>query len=599
MFGEMEALRQMSVDAAFTLAIVCFILGLLVFTSIGADTILMGGLTLLLVSGILTPAETLGGLANEGMVTVAVLYVVVAGVRESGGTDLIIQQMLGRPRSVAGAQFRLMTPVAALSAFLNNTPVVAIMIPAALDWARRFKLSPSRLLIPLSYASILGGICTLIGTSTNLVVSGLIQAQTGLKPLSLFEIAWVGIPCSIVGILFMVLFGRWLLPDRTPPISCWENPREYTVEMVVAPDGPLVGKTVEDAGLRHLPALFLAEIERDGHFLAAVSPQEVLEPKDRLVFAGLVDGVVELQKIRGLKPATRQIGKLDLPRSERVVAEAVVSNRCSLVGRSIREAGFRSRYNAVVIAVARHGERLNQNIGDIVLRPGDTLLLEAQPSFLEQQKHSFDFFLVSPIEDATPPRHEKALLAMSILAGMVLVVALGWLSMLEAAMVAAGGMIMTGCVSGTQARRSIDWQVLLTIAASFGFGHALLKTGAASLVAHNLIGLAAGDPWRTLAVVYLATSLFSSFITNNAAVVLLFPIALAVAQDLQVNPMPFLITIMVGASACFATPIGYQTNLMVYSAGGYRFVDFVRIGLPLTVLIGVVSVILIPMIWAF
>jgi len=574
-------------------------IGLLIFTSIGPDTVLTGGLTLLLVSGIISPSEALSGLSNEGMVTVAVLYVVVAGVRATGGTDLIMRQILGRPSGPANAQLRLMSPVAALSAFINDTPVVAIMIPTVLDWSRRFNLHASWLLIPLSYAALLGGTCTLIGTSTNLVVNGLVKSHTQMDPLGFFDIAWVGVPCTILGILFVVLFSRWLLPERVPPISCWENPREYTIEMIVEPGGPLINKTVEDAGLRHIPAMFLAEIERDGHLLAAVTPHEPLEANDRLIFTGLVDAVVDLQKIRGLKPATKEIVNLDSPRSDRVLVEAVVSHRCSLVGRSIRSGGFRSRYNAVVIAVARHGERLKQNMGDVVLHPGDTLLLEAQPSFVEQQRNEFDFFLVSPIEDSAPPRHERAFVALAILAVMVLIASKRWLSMLEAAMVAGGAMIMTGCVSGTEARRSLDWQVLLTIAASFGIGQALLNTGAAGSIAHAIINLAGESPWATLAMLYLLTSVFTNLITNNAAVVLLFPIALSAANDLQVDLLPFVMTIMVADSASFATPFGYQTNLMVYTAGGYRFADFLRIGLPLNLLIGVTSVLLIPLFWRF
>ena len=239
------------------------------------------------------------------------------------------------------------------------------------------------------------------------MVNGLVKSHTSLSPLGFFDIAWVGVPCALLGILFVILFSRWLLPERNPPISCWEMPREYTIEMVLEPGGPLVNKTVEDAGLHNLPSMFLVEIDRDGHVLAAVSPQEPLEANDRLVFSGLVDAVVDLQKIRGLKPATDQIVKLDAPRSDRLIAEAVVSHRCSLVGRSIREGGFRSRYNAVVIAVARHGERLNQNIGDVVLRPGDTLLLEAQPSFLEQQRNSFDFLSRKPHRRCSTPAARK------------------------------------------------------------------------------------------------------------------------------------------------------------------------------------------------
>jgi di/tricarboxylate transporter len=565
----------MSVAVIFVLAVILFMLVLLVVTPLGPDTVLMGGLTLFLVSGIISPAEALSG------------------------TDLIIHRILGRPRSIADGQLKLMAPVAALSAFLNNTPVVAVMIPAVLNWSRRFSLQVSRLLIPLSYASMLGGTCTLIGTSTNLVVAGLVRSNTNLEPIGFFDIAWIGVPCTIVGLLFVVLFSKWLLPERTLPISCWENPREYTVEMVVEPDGPLVDKSVEEAGLRHLPGMFLAEIERGGQLLAAVAPQEPLEPNDRLVFAGLVDAVVDLQKIRGLKPATKELVKLDSRRSDRILVEAVVSNRSSLVGKSVREGAFRSRYNAVVIAAARHGERLKSNIGDVVIRPGDTLLLEAEPSFVEEQRHSFDFFLISPIEDSVPPRHERAFVAMAILGALVLIVSMRWLSILQAAMVAGGAMIITGCVNGTQARRSVDWQVLLTIAASFGIGQALVNTGGAGLIANSLIELAGGDPLVTLAVVYLLTAVFTSLITNNAAVVLLFPIAITAANDLQVNLLPFVMTIMVGASASFATPIGYQTNLMVYTAGGYRFADFLRIGLPLNVAIGVVTVLLVPLIWGF
>jgi di/tricarboxylate transporter len=588
-----------SVAVIFVLAVIFIMLVLLIVTPLGPDTVLMGGLTLFLVLGIISPVEALSGLSNEAMVSVAVLYVVGAGVRETGGTDLIIHRILGRPRSLADGQLKLMVPVAALSAFLNNTPVVAVMIPAVLNWSRRFSLEVSRLLIPLSYASMLGGTCTLIGTSTNLVVAGLVRSDTNLEPLGFFDVAWIGVPCTIVGLLFVMLSSKWLLPARTLPISCWENPREYTIEMVVEPEGPLVDKRVEEAGLRNLPGMFLAEIDRGGHLLSAVAPQEPLEPNDRLVFAGLVDAVVDLQKIRGLKPATEELVKLDSRRSDRILVEAVVSNRSYLVGKSVRESAFRSRYNAVIIAAARHGERLRSNIGDVVIRPGDTLLLETQPSFVEEQRHSLDFFLISPIEDSEPPRHERAFVAMAILGALVLIVSMGWLSMLEGAMVAGGAMIITGCVNGTQARRSVDWQVLLTIAASFGIGQALMNTGAAALIADSLIELAGGDPLVTLAVMYLLTAVFTSLITNNAAVVLLFPIAITAASDLQVSLLPFIMTIMVGASASFATPIGYQTNLMVYTAGGYRFTDFLRIGLPLNVAIGVVTVLLVPFIWGF
>jgi len=330
-----------------------------------------------------------------------------------------------------------------------------------------------------------------------------------------------------------------------------------------------------------------------------VSPQERLRGGDRLVFVGIVESVVDLQKIRGLVPASEQVVPLAEPRSVRCLIEAVVSNSCPMLGQTIREGNFRSVYNAVVVAVARNGERIQKKIGDVELRPGDTLLLEAHPSFVDQQRNSRDFFLVSQLENSNPPRHERALLAVAILLGMVAAVTFGWLSMLKASLLAAGLMLLTHCCGATVARRSIDWQVLLAIAASFAIGNALEETKAAAGLANGMIGLAQGSPWVSLAVVYAVTLLLTELITNNAAAALMFPLALATSNDLGVNFMPFVITVMMAASAGFATPIGYQTNLMVYGPGGYRFNDYVKIGVPLDLLIGVVTVGLSPFIWPF
>lgn len=589
----------MAWDGWFSLGVVGLVVGLLALTRFSADVVLVAGVTLLLVTGVLTPQEALVGLSNEGMVTVAVLYVVAGGLSETGAIGWIVNGVLGRPRSLWHAQVRLMGPVAAMSAFLNNTPVVAMFLPAVTDWARQNRLPLSKLLIPLSYAAILGGTCTLIGTSTNLVVSGLLGSQTTLPGLAMFDIAWVGLPAVLVGMAYLLTAGRWLLPDRRPAMSELDDPREYTVEMVVMPGSPLVGKTVEAAGLRHLPGMYLVEVERDGEVQPAIGPQHRLRSNDRLVFAGIVDSVVDLQRFRGLAPATDQVFKLSVPRPDRCLIEAVVSNSCPLVGKSIREGRFRNVYNAAVIAVARNGERVQKKIGDIVLRAGDTLLLEADPSFAERQRNSRDFFLVSRLPESRPPRHDRALTAMAILAAMVLGVTLQWVSMLEGAMLAAGLMLITRCVSGGRARSAVNWQVLVTIAASFALGGALEVTGAASSVAESLIGLAQGSPWATLAIVYLVTMLFTELITNNAAAVLVFPIALSTSQGLGVSFMPFAIAIMMAASASFSTPIGYQCNLMVYGPGGYRFTDYLRIGVPLNLLMAVVTVLVAPLVWPF
>jgi di/tricarboxylate transporter len=589
----------MTWEGWLAIAVVGLVIGLLALTRYAADLVLVAGVTLLLVLGVLTPADALAGLSNEGMVTVAVLYVVAAGLRETGAIAWVVQGVLGRPKDLGRAQLRLMAPVAGMSAFLNNTPVVAMFLSAVNDWARQNRLPLSKLLIPLSYASILGGTCTLIGTSTNLVVNGLMIREGGLPSLGMFEIAWVGLPAAILGIAYLVVLGRWLLPDRKPVMSDLDDPRKYTVEMLVQPASPLVGRTVEAVGLRHLPGMYLMEVERSGVVLPAVAPHQRLLANDRLVFVGVVESVVDLQRFRGLVPASDQVFKLGVPRPERSLTEAVVSDSCPLVGKNIREGRFRNIYNAAVIAVARNGERIHAKIGDIVLRPGDTLLLEADPGFADRQHNSRDFFLVNQLPDSRPLRHDRALAAIAILAVMVLVVTLEWLPMLQAAMLAAGVMLLTGCVTGGAARTAVDWKVLIAIAASFGLGQALEKTGAAHLIAESMIGLAQGDTWVTLAVVYLVTMLFTELITNNAAAVLVFPIALSTSQTLGVSFMPFAVGIMMAASASFSTPIGYQTNLMVYGPGGYRFSDYFKVGMPLNLLLAVLTVTIAPGVWHF
>ena len=588
----------MGLDAWLTLSIIVFLLGLLSFTRIAADIIFAGGLTLLLLLNIISPAEALAGFSNQGVITVGVLYVVVAGLKETGGINWISQRLLGQPTSLINAQLKLMTPVTFLSAFLNNTPVVAMLIPAVSDWSKKYQLPVSKLMIPLSYAAILGGTCTLIGTSTNLVVNGLLIEQTSTT-LGMFDLAWVGIPTVIVSFLFIIFTSRWLLPNRQSSLSQLSDPREYSVEMLVEPGGPLVGKTIEEAGLRHLASMYLAEIERNEQLIPAVSSQAKLLGGDRLIFIGVVESVVELQRIRGLVPATDQVFKLDVPRPERSLVEAVVSSSSPLVGKSIRDGRFRSVYNAAVIAVTRNGERINQKVGDIILRPGDTLLIEAGATFAAQQRNSKDFYLVSRIENSNPLRYERAFIAIGILILMVTAVTIGWLSMLKASLLAAGLMIITRCCTGTIARRSVDWSVLITIASAFGIGTALESTGAAAVMAQTLTDFAGASPYLNMVALYLVTALFSSVITNNAAAVLMFPIALALSSSLGVSVLPFAITIMMAASASFATPVGYQTNLMVYGPGGYRFSDYLRIGLPLNLLTALVAVVIIPLVWKF
>lgn len=582
---------------AYTLGVLTVVVAALVFLRAGPDLVLTGGLALLVLAGIITPKEGFEGFGNEGLVAVGVLYVVAEGLRQTGGISFIGQRLLGTPKSLRSAQTRIVLPTAVMSAFMNNTPVVAMVIPVLTDWARKLGLSVSRLLMPLSYAAILGGLCTLIGTSTTLVVNGLLKSANDGIGLGMFDIAWVGIPATLVGLVYVLLFGSSLLPERKPPMTQFDDPREYSVEMLVDPKSPLVGKTIQEAGLRNLPGMFLVEIDRGGRIIAAVSSSELVEANDRLVFVGVVESVKDIQKIPGLVPATDQLFKLDAPRAERCLVEAVVSNTCPSVDQTIRDAKFRTRYNAAVIAVSRNGHQLRGKIGDIELHAGDTLLLEAHPSFVELQRNSRDFYLVGLVEDSNPPRHEKAWIARLILAALVVVVALELVTMLEAALVAAGLMIVTRCCRGAEARRSVDWSVMLAMGSGLGIGKAMEKSGAAEFLAGSLLGV--GGPNVALALVYAVTMVFTNLITAKAAAVLFFPIAIATALELGVSIMPFAIAVIVAAAASFATPIGYQTNLMVYGPGGYRFSDYVRFGAPLSLLVMAVSLIVIPLVWPF
>jgi di/tricarboxylate transporter len=601
----------MSPEAWFTTALAVLLIVALAVTSWPADFVFIGVITLLAIPffqddkgwhAVLSVKEIWEGLGNSSVVTIGVLFVVVAGLRDTGGLTSFVERLLGRPKGEGQAQLRLMVPVAVASAFMNNTPLVAIMIPIVKEWGQKFRISPSKLLMPLSFATILGGVGTLIGTSTNLTVHGLMQKLTpDLYPLGFFEIGKLGVPCAIVGIIYLWLFYSKIVPDRTTAMQALSDPREYTVEMMVDSTSPLVGRTIEQAGLRHLSGVYLVEIQRDDdEVVQAAGPQEKLRAGDRLIFVGIVESIKDLQRIRGLSPATNQVFKLDSPRMQRRLVEAVVSDASPMLGRSVREGRFRSVYDAAVIAVARNGERINSKIGDIVLRTGDTLLLEAHPSFVERMANRRDFYLVSQVADSAPVRHERAWISLAILAAMVTAASLQVVDVLVAAMIAAALMIITRCTSVASARSAIDWSILLVIAASLGLSVALDKTGAADNIAQSLITLARGNEWMALVWIYVITTVFTEVMSNNAAAVLAMTIAVDTAKQLDnASPMPFIAAIMIGASCSFATPIGYQTNMMVYGPGGYRFMDFVKVGVPMNVLMGVVTCLLAPRIWPF
>lgn len=592
-----------------TALVVGLILVVLARAGRAPDFIIWGGLALLMVCptpgplgwqfGVITPQAAFAGLANESLATIGALYVVAAGVRETGVLNWFARTLLGKPHSLTAAQHRLVWPTALLSGFFNNTPLVTMLMPVADDWARQHRFSASKLLMPLSFASILGGACTLIGTSTNLVVNGWLIDEMGAEGLGMFEVTRVALPIAIVGMLFMLFTSRWLLPERRAVFDHLDDAREYTVEVLVDQDGALVGKTVEEAGLRGLPGLFLIEIDRQEEVLPAVSGGIRLRSGDRLVFAGLLDSVVDLQKIPGLSAATDQIYKLGSDRHNRVLIEAVVSATCPVVGRTIKEGRFRTRYSAAVVAVARNGERLSGKLGDIRLNAGDTLLLEARPNFLEQQRNSRDFYLVSRLDRQTRFNSERAPVAGLIMLGLVGSVGLGVLPMSTAAVVAAAATVAFGCINASNARRAIDWEVLLVLGGALGLGHAMSSSGLAEILGNALQAGFGATPGLMLAATFVSAMLLACMVTAKAGAVLMLPIALAAAEELGVSFMPFAIAVMLGASFSLATPIGYPTNLMVMGPGGYRYMDFVRLGLPLSVLVTLMSVWLIPLVWPF
>lgn len=588
----------MNWQAWLTIGVVGCGIAALLCDLLAPDLVFLAMLAVLLASGVLSSQEALAGFANPEVIAIGALFVVAGALQHTGALGFVASSLLGRTGDGRRALLRLMLPVAAISAFLNNTPIVAMFTPVVLEWARRQQLSPSRFLIPLSYATILGGTCTLIGTSTNLVVNGL-MIRAGMSGMTFFELGAVGLPCALVGLCFIATIGRRLLPDRKGLLeSLEEHQREYLAEMEVTAECPLAGHSIEKAGLRHLPGLFLIRIERAQEVIAPVAPEERLQVGDRLVFTGVVSTIVDLQRIRGLVPVGDQPGGREKRLVGNNLSEAVVSEDSPLIGRTIRDANFRTHYGAAVVAVHRRGKRLHGKIGDIVLRAGDTLLLEATPGFARAYRYAPDFYLVSEVPDSTPPRYQKAVPALLILFVLVVIVATGVLPMVTAALLAASAVVLSGCLSVGETRNVVDMSILILIAAAFGVSKALERTGAAGVIASVLVGWGASlGSLGILAMVYLATLLATELLSNAAAAALMFPIAMEAAQQFGIDARPLAIAVTIAASAAFASPLGYQTHLMVYGPGGYRFSDFVKIGLPLNLVIFAVAMVCIPRAW--
>jgi di/tricarboxylate transporter len=578
--------------------------------NLAADALLWGAVVVCGFAGILTLEEMFVGFTNTGMLTIAALYIVAAGVRETGALDLVAQRLLRGVRTRPALMVRLGMVVPVLSAFLNNTPVVAMLIPMLTRWSSKHRVSPSRLLIPVSFMSILGGMTTLIGTSTNLVVHGMMadaaaarpDLAQALRPMGLFEIGAVGIPCAILGVAYLIFFSSRLLPERMDMLEeIGSSPREYMVEMKVAEDCQFVGMHVEEAGLRHLHGLYLHEIVRDGELIAPVQPDHLIEANDVLSFSGVVSTIVDLERLPGLIPVADPGYEHQLSvQRERMLTEAVVSPTSPIIGQSIIDSNFRALYNAAVVAVHRGGARLSGRAGDVVLRSGDTLLLQTGPHFVDAHRNNRDFFLVSGVADSHPPRHDRAMLSLVLLGLMIVLLTTQVVPTVLAAFLIAGAMIVSRCISVPKARQALELQTLFAIAGAIALGQALLNSGAVHAIAHGAVStLGSWGPYAVLAGIAVLTMLFTEVVTNTAAAALMFPLAVATALDLGVDPRPFVMVVALIASASFLTPIGYQTNLMVFGPGGYRFTDFGRVGLPLSVLLLLAATLLAPRVWPF
>ncbi len=545
-------------------------------------------LLLLLVTGVIDTSEAFQGFSNHGMLAVGFLYVVASAIHSTGLINAIGDRMMGgNGRSDRVRLLRVLPSVAGASAFMNNTPIVAVLIPIIKNFCRRMNLSPSKYLLPVSYAAILGGTCTLIGTSTNLVVHGFLL-EKGHSGFNFFDFAWIGIPLTFIGIGVAVLYVQKVLPEfKDSMVQLGDNTREFVVALKIGPDYPHIGSTVEEAGLRHLQGLFLFQIERNGIVIAPVQPDRTIREGDRLFFTGIPETIVELQKQTGLKVISDLDFDIKNYDSNRIKPyEIVLSESSPLVGQKVRESDFRRQYEAVILAIHRNGKRIKEKIGDIVLEAGDTLLILADQEFHKRWYHSPDFLLVSSSEE-TPSRSTwQSTAIFSILIIMIGTVVTGLLDMVTAAAAATLILLGAGLILGQHALKSVDWRVLVVIASSFGIAAGLENAGIADLAGTALATIA--EPaglWGAIALIMLVTMIYSEMITNNSAAVLIFPVMISVVSATGYELIPMAMAVAIGASAAFSTPISYQTNLMVYGPGRYRFTDYLKAGIPMDVII--------------
>ncbi|MEM8484098.1 MAG: SLC13 family permease [Bacteroidota bacterium] len=597
---ELQAMDVASIswEAWFTLGVIVLVVIALLRDIARPELILLGALGLLLFAGVVAPDVAFRGFSNPAVFTIGALYVVAAGVQRTEALRFLDRHILPRKSGLGGAMPRLMGFTALLSAFLNNTPIVAMLVPRVQQWSEKTKIPSSRLLMPLSYAAIIGGMCTLIGTSTNIVVSELLIAE-GYPGLGMFDLAWVGLPAAIVVLIYFTTIGYRLLPKKTNQGEIFEDGlKECLFELKVANDADMIGESIEKSGLRDLGGAYLAHVQRGTRIIPA-SPEEILLAGDTLLFTGSASILSDLMEIPGLTRGTTPIEQtqehVTLP-----LFEAVVSKSSDLVGKTLKDVKFRERYQGIVLGIQRQSEKVRGGVGRTPLQAGDLLLIEATSGFDKRwNENRNDFYLVAARSpEKKRPITQRAPIALGLLLLMVIAFTTQVIPLVTAAFVAALGMILTRCMRGSDARAAINFSVLAVIGAALGLGQAVQDSGLAIAVAGMIKVVTQGlSPIAIVAVIYIATNLLTELITNQAAAILMLPIGLAVAASAGLPPEAIAVTISIAASASFMTPFGYQTNLMVMSAGGYRFQDYMKAGMPVSFIVMSIAVVMVYFVW--
>lgn len=597
----------MPLPAFLTLGLLAVTFLLIIKTRIPTPAIFLGALTAAITLRLAPTDELLKGFSNQGMLTVGVLFIVAAGMYSTGAITMILDKLLGLPKRLISAQLKILPTIAVGSGFLNNTPLIAMMIPVVRDLCKATGLPAKHLYLPLSFASILGGMCTIIGTSTNLVIAGLVldtvnEGAAGLPTvtaLKMFDPAWVGVPIAATGIAFMILFGKFFLPRENPQESTAAPKRRYGAEFEVAGKSRLIGKTMEETGLVNSSGFDLLCIRRGNKRLTGDLSIETFEAKDLLSFSSDVESLVDLWRKADLVPHLT-LFPMETDRHTHHLVKVVIARRSMAVGRRLAElprAG--SPYLFKIVAVSRDGGPVDGLLEDIEIEAGDNAVLEVNDAFLYQSQIEHDFSLTKPLDGFHLQRTDRAVEAALITLAMVVSAAMGWMSMLNAGLLASGAMLATGCLTFRTAAKSIDWGTLVVIACAIGLESTVKQSGLAERIAHLLTTVGGDNPYLALGVVFLGCTFMTNVITNNAAAAFMFPIALATASQLGVSFMPFVITLMISASCAFITPTGYQTNLMIWGPGGYDFMDFVKIGTVMTIIVAVMTIAITPLVFKF